>query len=207
LELADGVDPLQLASYADLMRTATGTRSSGYSVTIPAFPPESNVETVLRDATPDARWLGRLSVRYVAAEFPIQAEGLVERAHIGSTFVYENQFVLPRASVGGTAARIVVNTPDRIIIEADGPGILTLSQVQYPGWRASVDGRPADISSADVLMSVSLDAGHHIVEFVFDPWTVKVGWRVSAVGWVGVVVGWLAGWLKRPVRQWNHETE
>ena len=207
LELADGVDPLQLASYADLMRAATGTRSSGYSVTIPAFPPESNVETVLRDATPDARLLGKLNVRYIAAEFPIRAEGLVERAHIGSTFVYENQFARPRAFVGETGARIVTFTPDRVVVEADGPGRLTLSQSTYPGWRAMVDGRPASILSVDGLMTVSLDAGHHRVEFVFDPWTVKVGWRVSAVGWFGVMVGWLVGWLKRPVRQWNHETE
>jgi len=79
LELADGVDPMQLASYAGLMKAATGTRATGYSVTIPAFPPESNVETALSDATPDARLLGRLNVRYVAAEFPIRVEGWSSR--------------------------------------------------------------------------------------------------------------------------------
>ena len=201
LELADGVDPMQLASYAGLMKAATGTRATGYSVTIPAFPPESNVETALSDATPDARLLGRLNVRYVAAEFPIRVEGLVEQAHIGTTFVYENQFVLPRASVGETAAHIVKSAPDYVIVEAEGPGVLTLSQVYYPGWRASVDGRPAVISTAQVLMGVSLGAGQHVIEFMFDPWTVKTGWLVSAVGWVSLFFGCLAGWLRG--RSWK----
>ena len=196
LELADGVDPLQLASYARLMQAATGARASGYSVTIPAFPRESNVATALRDVAPDARLLGKLNVRYVAAEFPMTVEGLVERAHIGSTFVYENQLAIPRASVGEMAARIISLAPDRVVVEVDGPGVLTLSQAYYPGWRATVDGRPAVISAVDSLTSVSLDAGHHAVEFVFDPWTVKAGVSVSAVGWASWLVGWLVSWLR-----------
>ena len=124
------------------MRGVRLSKRSGYSVTIPPFPAGSDVRTALSDTTPDARLLGRLNVRYVVAEFPIRAEGLVEQAHFGSTFVYENQFVLPRAYVGeGMAARIVINTPDRVVVEADGPGTLTLIQIHYPGWRATVDGR------------------------------------------------------------------
>jgi hypothetical protein len=201
LELAEGVDPMQLASYAGLMQAATGTHVSGYSVTIPAFPPESNVETVLSDATPDARLLGRLNVRYVAAEFPIRAEGLVEQAHIGTTFVYENQFVLPRAFVGETAAPIVKSAPDYVVMEVEGPGVLTLSQVYYPGWHASVDSRPAVISTAQALMSVSLSAGQHVIEFKFDPWTVKTGWLVSAVGWGSLFFSCMVGWLRG--RSWK----
>jgi hypothetical protein len=170
-------------------------------VTIPAFPPESNVATALRDAVPDAQLLGKLNVGYVVAEFPMRIEGLVERAHIGSTFVYENQWALPRAFVGVTPANIPVLTPDRVVVEADGPGVLTLSQVYYPGWRASVDGRPGGISTSDALMTVSLDAGHHLVEFLFDPWTVKVGWLVSAVGWGSLVVGRMVGRLRG--RSWK----
>ena len=149
LELADGVDPMQLASYAQLMQAATGARTSGYSVTIPPFPPNSDIQTALRDVTPDARLLGKLNVRYVVAEFPMKVEGLVERAHFGSTFVYENQSAMPRAFVeNGTAAHIVVYTSDRVVVEADGPGTLTLSQVHYPGWRATVDGQDVSPSKS-----------------------------------------------------------
>ena len=193
LELADGVGPMQLASYAQLMQSATGTRANGYSVTIPAFPPDSDVQTALRDVTPDVRLLGRLNVRYVAAEFPMKVEGLVERAHIGATFVYENQLAMPRAFVGETAARVTTNTPDRIVVEADGPGTLTLSQAYYPGWLVTVDGHRRDLAGLENPsgLSVGLEAGHHVVEFVFDPWTVKVGVVVSALGWGSLMVGWL----------------
>ena len=160
LELADGVDPMQVAGYARLMQTATGARASGYSVTIPQFPPSSDVRTALRDVTPDARLLGKLNVRYVVAEFPMKVEGLVERARFGTTFVYENQLAMPRAFVGEATARVTTNTPDRIVVEADGPGTLTLSQMYYPGWRAMVDGRDTPIQVVDsALAGVSLDAG------------------------------------------------
>ena len=199
LELADGVDPMQIASYARLTAAATGTGASGYSVTIPSFPPESDVRIALRNVKPDASLLGKLNVRYVVTEFPIQAEGLIEQARFGPTFVYENQYTMPRAFVGeGTPARLVINTPARVVVEADGPGTLTLSQVNYPGWRIQVDGRAVPIETVEsALMGVELDAGHHEIEFVFDPWTVKVGFFVSALGWGGLVAGWLVSWLKK----------
>ena len=210
LELADGVEPMQLASYARLMQAATGARASGYSVTIPPFPPSSDVRTALRDVTPDARLLGKLNVRYVVAEFPMKVAGLVEREHLGTTFVYEDQSAMPRAFVGnGTAAHMTVYTPDRVVVEAEGPGTLTLSQVYYPGWRATVDGQGKPIQVVDsALMGVSLDAGHHVVEFVFDPWTVKIGVIVSALGWISLTVGWLAlrlssSVLRQKGQAWN----
>jgi hypothetical protein len=192
LELADGVDPMQLASYAQLMQSATGARASGYSVTIPSFPPDSDVRTALRDVMPDVRLLGKLNVRYVVAEFPMKVEGLIERAQFGPTFVYENQWAMPRAFVeNGTPAHIVVYTPDRVVVEADGPGTLTLSQAYYPGWRVTVDGHRRDLTGLENLsgLSAGLEAGHHVVEFVFDPWTVKVGVITSVIGWSSLVVG------------------
>lgn len=211
LELADGVDPMQVDTYASWMRVVTNANVRGYSVTIPPFPPGSDVRTALSHTTPDARLLGRLNVRYVVAEFPIWAEGLVEQARFGPTFVYENQFVLPRAYVGeGMPARIVINTPDRVVVEADGPGTLTLIQINYPGWRATVDGHTVPISVLpsvgtssllfELLLHLKLEEGHHLIEFVFDPWTVKVGVIVSGVGWGSLALGWVVGWLRR---QWK----
>jgi hypothetical protein len=208
LELADGVDPMQVDNYAIWMRVVTDADMRGYSVTIPPFPPESDVRTALSNMIPDAYLLGWLNVRYVVAEFPIQAEGLVERARFGPTFVYENELAMPRALVGsGMPARLVMNTPDRIVVEAEGPGVLTLIQVNYPGWRAIVDGHTTPIGVLfneetssllfELLIHLKLEEGHHLVEFVFDPWTVKVGVIVSAVGWGGVLAGWLIGWLRR----------
>lgn len=208
LEMADGVDPMQVASYASLMQSATGGRAQGYSVTIPAFGPRADVRQALRDVTPDTRLLGRLNVRYVVADFPVQAGGLVERARFGTTVVYENEQAYPRAFVeGGAAGNVMVYEPDRVVVEADGPGILTLSQVYYPGWRVRIDGQPAPIQTAESLMQATLGAGRHVAEFVFAPWTVTAGLLVSGAGWGSLLVVGLirlsAFILSRRGQLWN----
>ena len=61
-------------------------------------------------------------------------------------------------------------------------GLLVLSEVYYPGWRAYADGEEVPIYRADhVLRAVPLRAGHHRVETVFDPLWPKVGLAVSGV--------------------------
>ncbi len=100
LQLADGVDPLQLARYVQLMQPATGVGAWGYSVTLPPFPgiqTDADVPTALKDIVPNAALLGLLNVKYVAAEFPIKSPDLIERYRNGNTIVYENRRVLPRA--------------------------------------------------------------------------------------------------------------
>jgi hypothetical protein len=45
------------------------------------------------------------------------------------------------------------------------PSILVMSEVNYPGWSATVDGRPAEIMTADyILRAIPLTAGEHLVE-------------------------------------------
>ncbi len=100
LQLADGVDPLQLARYVQLMQQATSVGEWGYSVTLPPFPgiqTDADVSTALKDITPNAALLGLLNVKYVVAAFPIGSPDLIERYRSGNTIVYENQRVLPRA--------------------------------------------------------------------------------------------------------------
>ncbi len=76
LQLADGVDPLQLQAYVDFMERASGVPQNGYSVTLPPF---SSGEPHSDNAgfSPDAELLGWLNVRFVASEFDLQSEGLV----------------------------------------------------------------------------------------------------------------------------------
>lgn len=89
LETADGVDPLYLADYDQFMQAAAGVKRSHYEVTIPPMegelPPNVN-----RGAMPNPILLGRLNVRYVAAEYPLQVVGLALVNVFGSTYLYEN---------------------------------------------------------------------------------------------------------------------
>ncbi|MBP7686306.1 MAG: hypothetical protein KA765_00255 [Thermoflexales bacterium] len=100
VQLADGVDPLQLARYVLYMKRATGVGAWGYSVTLPPFAgiqTDADIGTALKDVQPNLALLGALNVKYVVADFPIESRDLIERYRNAGTIVYENQRVLPRA--------------------------------------------------------------------------------------------------------------
>lgn len=183
LQLADGVDPLQLARYVNFMQTATGVGAWGYSVTLPAFPglqSDEDVHTALKDVTPDAVALGLLNVKYVVADFPIHAAELIERARFGATIVYENMRMRPRADLAAGAARLVTEQANRLVVEATGPGTLVLSEVYAADWIARVDGQPAVIRPIDgVLRGVDVPAGAHTIELIYQPRAVYAGALIS----------------------------
>ena len=106
LETADGVDPLYLEAYAAFMEVASGVERRGYGETVPAMHGEGPLATLNRDAVPDLALLGLLNVRYVAAEFPMTVDGLRNVGRFGSTHLYENLSVLPRAFVVGQVERV-----------------------------------------------------------------------------------------------------
>jgi hypothetical protein len=102
LQLAGGVDPLQLRAYADFLTQAASLRPrQGYSVTLPPLPEGSDVQTALRDICPDPYLLGRLGVRYTVAAFPLacsgQSAGLSWQleGRFGDAYIYRNQEARP----------------------------------------------------------------------------------------------------------------
>ncbi|GAB4478710.1 MAG: hypothetical protein Kow00124_23380 [Anaerolineae bacterium] len=80
--------------------------------------------------------------------------------------------------------------PNRIELLAvtPQPAYLVLSEVDYPGWRASVDGQPAPIYRANIAFrAVYLSTpGEHRVVLTFRPTTVYVGLDVSLVSLPGL---------------------
>jgi len=104
---------------------------------------------------------------------------------------------LPSQVEGESSVVILERQPERMVLKVDmvANGLLVLSEVYYPGWRAYADGEEVPIYRADhVLRAVPLRAGHHRVEMVFDPPWPKVGLAVSgvtlllAVALIGVAV-------------------
>jgi uncharacterized membrane protein YfhO len=60
----------------------------------------------------------------------------------------------------------------------------------YPGWRATVDGRPAEVERAyGLFRSVSLEAGQHLVQFRYAPRSLQIGALLSLAGVAMVVAG------------------
>ena len=52
-------------------------------------------------------------------------------------------------------------------------GVMVMSEIYYPGWTCTVDGKKTDIARVDyVLRAIKLDAGEHEVVMTFDPQSV-----------------------------------
>ena len=73
---------------------------------------------------------------------------------------------------GSGTARIIRYANTEVVVEVEAPaaGFLVLNDVWHPWWRASVDGRTAEILKANVLFrAVAVPAGRHMVRFTFHP--------------------------------------
>jgi hypothetical protein len=89
-----------------------------------------------------------------------------------------------------------------LAVEIERGGWLVLSEVYYPGWRATVDGEQTEVLRADyTFRAVRLEPGEHTVRTWFAPWTWTVGLMVSVATWAGLAV-WVGfrvrGCLVRP---------
>jgi uncharacterized membrane protein YfhO len=64
--------------------------------------------------------------------------------------------------------------------ESSEAGLLFLSEVFYPGWKAFLDGQSTPILRGNYLFRVlEVPEGHHEVRLEFDPWTIKAGTGIT----------------------------
>jgi hypothetical protein len=202
IQLADGIDPMQLSEYTRFMAGASGVPLKGYSVTLPSFA-TGNPEKDNQLAKIDAVKLGLLNVRYVVSAFPVEASGLKEKSISDQTYIYENQFYKPRSWVqlsNSPVGEDIQSTPEmdtrpnQIQIKATGPGKLVLSELVYPGWRATLDGVSVNIDAAEGLFrSIELPAGDHQITFSFVPVTVFWGTGIGVLAYILIGILLLRG--------------
>lgn len=202
LELADGIDPLQLSDYVNFMRSASGVPSVGYSVTLPPFS-TGNPRIDNQAYLPDEKKLGLLNVRYVTAEYELTSENLRPVAKFNQTRIYENIQAKPRAWVqqpdlptgeGIVSEPVPIISPNQITLTAEGPGLLVLSEIDYPGWIVRVDNVKENIvRAASILRAVNLPAGRHIITFSYEPIPLYTGLALAACTWLGMLALALKG--------------
>jgi hypothetical protein len=97
----------------------------------------------------------------------------------------------------GSRAQVLAFAPDGISLRVDAvaDGLLVLSEVYYPGWRASVDGLPARVLRADgLLRGIPISQGQHMVRVWYAPASVRAGLAISALALIltGIVGIWYA---------------
>lgn len=82
-------------------------------------------------------------------------------------------------------------------------GLLVISEIFYPGWKAYVDGQAAPIMSANgLLLAVPMPSGSHKIELTYDPDWWKIGMVVSTLslllwGSLGMALLWQSKRVKR----------
>lgn len=98
-------------------------------------------------------------------------------------------------------ARIISRQPNRLVIETETtqPSLLVLSEIVYPGWRAQVDGRQAEIWRVNYdLRAVELLAGKQRVELIYVPTSIKIGAVVSLTTALGLLL--VVIWERRQLK-------
>jgi hypothetical protein len=98
-------------------------------------------------------------------------------------------------------AQFVVDDPERVVLDLVAPeqGFLFLADQYFPGWTASVNGQPAPILLANhAFRLVEVPRGPVRVEFVYQPWRVRIG-AVISVATLVVVAAALAWTFRRPI--------
>ncbi len=97
----------------------------------------------------------------------------------------------PGGDGGATeAVSVRYDGPTRVVLEVrlDRPGLIVLADIYDPGWRLAIDGHPAPIWRANLLMrAAAVTAGPHTLVYTYEPASVVAGACVSMAGLVTLV--------------------
>jgi len=83
---------------------------------------------------------------------------------------------------------------DRILLDvtAESPGLLILSELDYPGWRATVNGTPTEIHKVDgALRGILVPQGESRIAVEYAPLSFYAGAALSLLTFTGVLTAYL----------------
>lgn len=141
-------------------------------------------------ARPRAWWVGRA--------VPVPDEQGVDAIRLGRLRdgtlwdVSSTALTMPDDDLGDLATAEPGSLPVRIQKASDGDiqvtseasraGLVVVSELHHPGWRARVDGQPVAVLRVDhAVMGVRVSAGRHEVTLHFEPRSLVLGAGVSSV--------------------------
>jgi hypothetical protein len=96
-----------------------------------------------------------------------------------------------------SAVEIIGYEPEEVQLRASlgAPGYMVLTDADYPGWKATVDGQPVPILRADLYFrAIALEDGEHLVSLHFWPNSARIGLAMSLGAWLisGLILAVLA---------------
>ena len=99
-----------------------------------------------------------------------------------------------------TAVQITAEQPDQVEIEASlsRPSFLLLLDTYFPGWTATVNGRPTKIYRADYnFRAIALPAGKSAVCFAYRPTSFRLGIAMSSASLLALGTVWFWSRMKK----------
>lgn len=213
-------DPLYIKRYGELVSYVnTGDRQAGIQRSDVRLVPDASVSAALafrRERFWDMTGTTQLVVRrdsrltlaqrptafpraYLVSDVEVKQNPDEELAAIFSpaTDVRNTAFVetpIPLAATGSGTVSIVSYEPSRIELSASSSGtaLLVLSDTDYPGWKARVDGKETTVYRTNyAFRGVVVPGGEHRVIFYYDPDSFRLGVTISAVAlsiWIVLMV-------------------
>lgn len=110
---------------------------------------------------------------------------------------------LPSEPPADWQAQIDRYESEHMVLRVDTPtdGVLVVSEMDYPGWQAWVDGQRVEIRRANAgLRALLLGAGEHRIELVYRPLSVTIGAIASMISAGAVLAGALSGAIRKKAR-------
>jgi sulfur relay (sulfurtransferase) DsrF/TusC family protein len=94
-----------------------------------------------------------------------------------------------------STVKLTQYAPNELHYQTSSPhgGIVLFSEIFYPGWKATIDGKPLELGRADyVLRAAYVPAGQHKIMMEFRPASVKVTETLAYIALVLLILAFLA---------------
>lgn len=191
IETLEGGLAFQIGHASALIRAATGCGETTYQT---AMPPCLYTQYPL--GRPDAQALGKLNVAYVVSATELAGADFEKVFEGDGLTVYANRAVRSRAWVETGADDVVAievlghrDGYYALSVEVDQPAMVVISHPWLPGWQAWVDGDRTTVEFVEGgLVGVPVPAGEMTVTVRYVPRAWQIGWPVSAVAVVVIVI-------------------
>jgi hypothetical protein len=98
-------------------------------------------------------------------------------------------------SADGSDITLTSYAPNKLTydVDATGNGIIVFSEIYYPGWEATIDGKPVELARANyILRSMPVTAGKHKVEMSFNPKSVAITDNIAYAAYLLLTAGVIA---------------
>ena len=135
-----------------------------------------------------------VSLRHSALDVPALAPADV--AGLGVAPQPESTCYYERIGYDRIRLQVVASSSEDPAATAPEPALLTIAESWYPHWRVWVDGQPAQVLRVNwALLGVWVEPGNHRIEFRYErPWYAFLGYAVTGMTLLGLVLWWATHW-------------